>query len=255
MPTSQSIWARLLHEQLRSRQVPTAPELMQRAGLEPDPWQRRLLESTAPRQLLLCSRQSGKSSTCAALALATALKEPGSLVLLLSPSLRQSQELYRKVAQFLTIPVDIERESALRLELANGSRIISLPGTESTIRGYSGVSLLIVDEASRVLDELYLAVRPMLAVSQGRLVGLTTPWGKRGWFYNEYTGTEPWERTKITAYECPRISREFLEQEKRTMPPMWFAAEYLCEFTDTEDSVFSSEHIMSALSTDVQPLF
>jgi hypothetical protein len=228
---------------------------MQRAGLEPDPWQRRLLESTAPRQLLLCSRQSGKSSTCAALALATALKEPESLVLLLSPSLRQSQELYRKVAQFLTMPVDIERESALRLELANGSRIISLPGTEGTIRGYSGVSLLIVDEASRVLDELYLAVRPMLAVSQGRLVGLSTPWGKRGWFYNEYTGTEPWERTKITAYECPRISREFLEQEKRTMPPMWFAAEYLCEFTDTEDSVFSSEHIMSALSTDVQPLF
>ena len=182
-------------------------------------------------------------------------KEPESLVLLLSPSLRQSQELYRKVAQFLTMPVDIERESALRLELANGSRIISLPGTEGTIRGYSGVSLLIIDEASRVLDELYLAVRPMLAVSQGRLVGLTTPWGKRGWFYNEYIGTEPWERTKITAYECPRISREFLEQEKRTMPPMWFAAEYMCEFTDTEDQVFTTEHVMGAVSAAVKPLF
>jgi hypothetical protein len=153
------------------------------------------------------------------------------------------------------MPVDIERKSALRLELANGSRIISLPGTEGTIRGYSGVSLLIVDEASRVLDDLYLAVRPMLAVSQGRLVGLTTPWGKRGWFYNEYTETEAWERTKITAYECPRISREFLEQEQRTIPPMWFNAEYLYEFTDTEDQVSATEHVMAAMSSAVEPLF
>ena len=228
---------------------------MQRGGLTPDPWQRRLLQSTASRQLLLCCRQSGKSTACAALALATALKEPDALVLLLSPSLRQSQELYRKVAQFLTIPVDIERESALRLELANGSRIISLPGSEGTIRGYSGVTLLIVDEASRVMDDLYLAVRPMLAVSQGRLIGLTTPWGKRGWFYNEYTGAEPWERTCIRADQCPRISAAFLEEERRTMPPSWFASEYQCEFSDTVDAVFSSDHLAAALSTDVQPLF
>ena len=229
--------------------------LMRRAGLVPDPWQARVLRSRAPRQLLLCCRQSGKSSVSAALALHCALYEPDSLVLLLSPSLRQSQELYRKVAQFLPMPVDIAQESALRLELANGSRIICLPSTEVTVRGYSGVSLLIVDEASRVMDDLYFAIRPMLAVSQGRLVGLTTPWGKRGWFYNEYTGTEPWERTKITAYECPRISREFLEQEQRTMPPMWFQAEYLCEFTDTEDSVFATEHVMAAMSSAVKPLF
>ena len=229
--------------------------LMLQAGLVPDPWQARVLRSRAPRQLLLCCRQSGKSSVSAALALHGALYEPGSLILLLSPSLRQSQELYRKVKQFVTMPVDMALESALRLELANGSRIICLPSTEATVRGYSGVSLLIVDEASRVMDDLYLAIRPMLAVSQGRLVGLTTPWGKRGWFYQEYIGAEPWERTTITAYECPRISRAFLEQEQRTMPPMWFQAEYMCEFTDTEDSAFGYEHVMSALSSNVQPLF
>jgi hypothetical protein len=228
---------------------------MRQAGLEPDPWQARVLRSRAPRQLLLCCRQSGKSTVIAALALHCAQYAPGSLVLLLSPSLRQSQELYRKVAHYLTLEMDITRETTLTLELDNGSRIVSLPGKEETIRCYSGVALLVIDEASRVPDALYCSVRPMLAVSGGRLVGLTTPWGKRGWFYNEYTGTEPWERTRITAYECPRISREFLEQEKRTMPPMWFNAEYLCEFTDTEDQVFTTEHVMAAMSSAVEPLF
>jgi hypothetical protein len=90
------------------------------------------------------------------------------------------------VARFygaLVEPVASRGESALRLELENHSRIISLPGQEQTVRGYAGVSLLIVDEAARVPDDLYFAVRPMLAVSNGRLIALSTPFGKRGWFY------------------------------------------------------------------------
>jgi hypothetical protein len=45
--------------------------------------------------------------------------------------------------------------------------------------------MLVIDEASRVDDTLYLAVRPLLAVSGGRLVALSTPFGKRGWFHDE----------------------------------------------------------------------
>jgi len=55
-------------------------------GLNPDPWQERLLRSSAPRVLLNCSRQAGKSTMAAALAVHTALYDPGALVLLLSPS-------------------------------------------------------------------------------------------------------------------------------------------------------------------------
>jgi hypothetical protein len=80
------------------------------------------------------------------------------------------------------------RATGQGLELGSGSRIVSLPGTEGTIRGYSAVSLLIGDEAARVSDALYYAVRPMLAVSQGRLLALSTPFGKRGWFCEEWTG-------------------------------------------------------------------
>lgn len=49
------------------------------AGFEPDPWQAQVLRSRAPRILLNCSRQSGKSTVVAMLAMWTALYCPGSL--------------------------------------------------------------------------------------------------------------------------------------------------------------------------------
>src|SRR5918911_216885 len=152
--------------------------LAQQAGLDPDPWQADVLRSTAPRVLLNCSRQSGKSTVVAILAVHTALYDPGALVLLLSPTLRQSGELFKKcigVYQALGRPVSPQSESALQLELETGSRIVSLPGKEGTIRGYSGVRLLAIDEAAWVPNDLYVSTRPMLAVSGGRLIALSTP--------------------------------------------------------------------------------
>ena len=152
-----------------------------------------------------CCRQSGKSTTTAILALHTAIYEPKSLTLLLSPGERQSKELLKKVMDVyraLDRPVPSDTENKLELELENGSRIVALPGNEGTIRGYSGVRLLIVDEASRVPDSLYATVRPMLAVSGGRLVALSTPWGQRGWWYEAWErGGTTWERVQITAHE------------------------------------------------------
>lgn len=232
--------------------------LMEAAGLKADPWQAGILRSDAKRALLLCSRQSGKSTVTAVMAIHESIYRAPSLVLLLSPSLRQSQELFRKVMEFyrqIEPPVPSEQESALRLELKNGSRIIALPGKEETIRGFSGVRLLIVDEASRVLDSLYYSVRPMLAVSGGRMVCLSTPFGKRGFFHEEWTHGHGWERVKITALDCPRISREFLEEEKRALGDWWYRQEYMCEFVETEDQCFSYDLVMQAVTSDVAPLF
>ena len=232
--------------------------LAQRAGITPDPWQQDVLRSTSPRLLLNCCRQSGKSTTTAALAVHQALYVPGSLVLLLSPSQRQSQELFRKclhVYRAAGRPVPQEAESALRLEIENGSRLVALPGKEATIRGYSGVSLLLLDEASRVDDGLYASVRPMLAVSGGRLVALSTPWGKRGWWYDAWQSGETWERYEVPATDCPRIHPDFLAEERRVLGDLWYRSEYLCEFSDTVDQVFATDDIQAALSAEVAPLF
>jgi hypothetical protein len=230
-------------------------ELARMVDLPPDPWQAEFLRSTDQRILLNCSRQAGKSTVTALLGVHAALYEPGALVLLLSPSLRQSQELFRKaldIYRALENPLPVEAESALRLELDNGSRIISLPGKEQTVRGFSGVRLLAVDEAARVPDDLYFSIRPMLAVSGGRLVALSTPFGTRGWWYEAWRSDEPWERYEVPAEQCPRISREFLEEEQRSMGEWWLAQEYGCEFLDAETQPFGREEVERAFEEEVE---
>jgi hypothetical protein len=201
-----------------------------------DRWQRAVLEGDAPRLLLCCCRQSGKSTVAAALALKVALTEAPALILLLSPTLRQSGELFRDkvLPQWRSVGMP-ERDrppTQLELTLANGSRIVSLPGEEGTVRGFSGVALLVIDEAARVEDDLYRAVRPMLAVSGGRLVALSTPFGRRGWFAQEWHGEGSWQRVRVTAEECPRISPAFLVEERRALGEDWYRQEYGCEFVE-----------------------
>jgi hypothetical protein len=235
-----------------------AAQFMKSAGLDPDPWQADLLRSRWQRAQLLCTRQAGKSTVASVMAAHEAVYRPASLVLLLSPSMRQSGELFRKTLGVLRAAapgLPIVNESALRVELANGSRILSLPGTEATVRGFSGVTFLAIDEAARVPDELYYAVRPMLAVSQGRLVALSTPFGKRGWFHQEWTDGAEWQRVRVSAQDCPRISEEFLAEERRSLGDWWFRQEYECLFVESDDSVFRYEDVMAAISSEVVPLF
>ena len=210
-------------------------------GLAPDPWQRDFLFARDRQVLLNCSRQSGKSTVVSALALHAALFTPGGLILLLSPSQRQSAEIFRKVHDAyvaLKRPIPAVYESQLRLELANGARVLCLPGREETIRSFGGVTLLVLDEAARIPDRLYRSVRPMLAVSRGRLVALSTPFGQRGWFYEEWKGAGPWKRVEVTWRDCPRITADFIAEETRSMGAAWVAQEYECSFTSREGLVY-----------------
>lgn len=233
---------------------------VEKMGFVPDDWQKRVLTWTSDRLLMNCARQSGKSTTAAALAVYVAVTVPGSLIILVSSSQRQSSELFRKVKDWLgrmPVPPALDEDNQLSCRLKqNGSRILALPGSEKTIRGYSGATLIIEDEASRVDDELYMAIRPMLAVSKGKLILMSTPFGKRGHFYEAWEhGGDAWERVKVTADQNPRIDKRFLEEEKKAMGEWWFMQEYMCEFMDAIDSIFSYEKIMAALSDEIKPLF
>jgi hypothetical protein len=262
-------------------------------GIAADPWQKQLIESSASQTLVLASRQTGKSSASAACALTEALLNPPAEVLIISRAQRQSAEVLRKVHDFYyglrgervrrrrwhptTIAPEVEaiklrgirddevavRNAQLSLELANGSRVISLPGSPDTIVGFSAISLLILDEAARIKDDLYALVRPMLAVSGGRLIALSTPFGRRGWFYSAWERCdearlrglpEPWQRFRITAEQCPRISAEFLAEERMAIGERWYRQEYEVEFCDTVDAVFRSEDIAAMLGSTEKPL-
>lgn len=261
------------------------PSLLPRlAGILLDDWQSGVVASTAARTALLCSRQVGKSTVAAIVALRTALLEAPALVLVVAPSERQSAELIRKIKGFyeavkrprrLAGPVrrlaevsaaeaaldeawralpDKERESALQLHLKNGSRIIGLPAQASTVVGFSGVSLLIVDEAARVPDELYRFTRPMLATSHGRLLVCSTPLGKRGFFHESWESREAWHRVRVTAEQCSRIPADFLADERLALGERWYRQEYFCSFEDTVGAVFAEADIHAACAGTAAPL-
>jgi hypothetical protein len=230
-------------------------------GIAPDPWQAELLRTRPRRSLLLCSRQSGKSTVTGLTALWTAIYEAPALVVIVSPSQRQSAEMFRTLMLFhakLEGAPELVNDSTLRAEFANGSRILALPGTERTVRGLANVSLAVVDEASRVDDELLTAIRPMMATSTGggRLIALTTPHGKRGWFHEAWTKPGgDWTRTRVGVAECPRITQEFLDEELRELGAMRFSEEYELEFRDSDEAVFPFAVIAAAFTAEVQPLW
>jgi len=229
-----------------------------RLGFFPDAQQTGVLESTASQGILNCSRQWGKSTVSAAKALYRAFSVPGCLVLVASPGERQSAEWMRKardMALRLGFGLRGDGDNKISLLLPNGSRIVGLPGMDGTVRGFSSVSLLLIDEAARVEDSMYKALRPMLAVSDGDVWLMSTPYGRRGFFYEawEHGGAE-WFRVHGPATDCTRISRAFLEKERGVMGALAFRQEYLGEFVDSGTSLFERGLVEAALDESVVPL-
>ena len=232
----------------------------QKLNFTVEPSQLDFLTSPAKRGIVNCSRRWGKSTLAAIKTIHRALTSPESLSLVVSPTRRQSGLFVAKAKSLLTSSGLIARprkdpDHELSLRFPNGSLLVGLPAREATIRGFSSVSMLIIDEAARVPDPVYRAVRPMLAVSNGDLWLLSTPMGRRGFFHEECEfGGPRWTRFQVPATACPeRISPEFLEEELEAMGPSWVKQEYFCTFVDTGDKVFDQQLIEDAVTPELSP--
>jgi len=290
--------------QPREHSLVKRPELLfNPLGWTVDPWQLSILRRHEPQTLVLCPRQVGKSLTAGAKALLTAYTKAGSLSVIISRSQNQAAEVLLKVKIIHSAYTNQMRESRriiwqpkhlksddvdpdidqildqlrddpaiaisnnqLSLEFDNGSRIVTMACKSETTVG-STTDLLILDEAARMPDQVYLALRPTLAIAQsagrGELLALSTPNGKRGWFYDAWKrcegdkkqGERPeWAQVSIRVEECPRITPAFLALELKEMGRRWYEQEYECQFRDAIDSVFRSDDIERVFSrTIVRP--
>lgn len=229
----------------------------QEIDFHPDEIQAEILRNEADRIILCCHRQFGKTTVTAILALHAALYQPGSLILIIARAERQAQELLRKVREMgiQVKTVSYVNESKTHLELSNGARVISLPSSSGGIRGFSAPDLIICDEASRIEEPVYIALRPML-LQGGKMILLSTPAGKRGYFYQKYIEKKnDWKKYTVTLDNNPRITKETYEKEKRDWSDRGFAQEYLCEFLDLEGQIIGTDYIEKAFDKSVQPLF
>lgn len=248
------------------------------------PWQRHVLTSRHKRKLINGARQSGKSTVVSSVPSHTARYYPKSLSIILAPTEKQANEDILKVKEFMasdeTYP-DLKRDSQDELTLDNGSRILVIPATEKSARGYSRPRVVILDEASRIPDVVYKSgVRPMLTDnSECELFIISTPNGKQGFFYDAYTASERWERYEIRSpwqvdqsdgwtlneylpedeykammkakgilswYSPRHFNLDEQEENLESMGKQQYMQEYCCEFVEQEDMVFSYEDIERA---------
>lgn len=225
-----------------------------------DSKQKEILRLEDRKTIVNCHRQFGKSTLASLLCFHKGFFYPRSLCLLFAPSIRQSSENFRKISDALNLleprPI-LEEDTKLTLKFSNGSRIISLPGSQRTTRGYSGPDLIIIDEAAQASDDLLEAVIPMLASNlKSRIILTSTPWGSRGFFHAVWTqGGDSWRRVLVTVESSSWISKDFLESEKQSHPEAWMRQEFNCEFLSNVDQVFADELVDSLFSEDVLPLF
>ena len=229
-----------------------------RLGFDPDPIQQTILRSATKRGILNCTRQWGKTTVSAAKAVHRAFTVPKSLIVVASPGLRQSGEWMRRAADMLAclgIPKRGDGNNRVSLLLPNGSRIVGLPEAEAKIRGFSALSMLVIDEAARVSEESYRALRPMLSTTNGDIWMLSTPAGKQGFFYETWTNADPvWLRISVTAADCPRISPDFLEEQRAVMGIDSFNQEHMCEFIGSGDALLDPDLIDAAFDKDLEAL-
>lgn len=228
-----------------------------------DPWQTDVLSYLVTRKenlLLCCSSQIGKTEAVSLAAYFAACL--GEYVLVASPSDRQSIKFHERLLQqhaALNLVDQKSEPSKHELLLVNGGRVEAVPNSADKIRGIAAVDLLVIDEASRVSDTLYGAVTRMLAVSKGRIALLSTPFGKRGFFYKEWIGQgrTGWRKHRIPWHQCPRLTRDFIEAERRSHDDFFVRQEYLdCpegdEFLNTEMAYFDADRFRDLIDPELE---
>lgn len=198
--------------------------------------------------------------TSAARTLAHCLTTPDALVLVFSPTLRQSMEYVRYVRTMNAAarsPLKTTRSAGTFMEWGNGARLMAMPDRQAGVVGFTPTRV-VIDEASRVSDVLYLSVRPMLALG-GELDLLSTPFGKRGFFFDILDSPARLSRFsswRVPASRCPRITRAFLAEEMAELGRRWFDQEYNLAFNDAIDAVFTRDLIDAVFTeTGHGPLF
>ena len=227
-------------------------------GLELDEHQEAILDPSIRRGILNCCRKWGKSTMIALKAAHFAAHRPGTTVLVVAPSSRQSEELLGIAARMLRDLEQTATYSQAKITLKNRSRILALPNQAKTIRGYSP-ELVVIDEAAYLPEEMWETALPMLNAAEGGgwLWLMSTPAEPVGFFHRLWSDekAKQWTRLKVTAYDCPRIPEAMIAEAKRSFPADRFAREYLCEFAQPSTAAFPEEMVRACVDSTLPDFF
>jgi hypothetical protein len=227
--------------------------LTRQLGHPGDPWQNAILDAQAKRAAVLAARQLGKGSVLTIAGLHRAAFHPGSVVGVLSPSLRISSRLVRRIRRSLPLVPHVKpvNKAVSTLELSNGSTVIGWPGGEpSMIRGDT-LDMLLCDESAWLDEAAWQVCLPMLLASQGSVLMASTP-GPMGFLHQVMTSTDAgWAKTIVPITDCPRFDPADLDALRRDLGEARWATEMMCEWGESDTAVWSAADIARMLGTTI----
>jgi len=242
------VWVRLnpiTLRRLREDPVYFAEKIM---GFKCYPYQADLLRTKAKRIVACWGRQSGKTTAIALKVIHFVYTNPNVTVLIVSKGLRQSIIMFSVITNFiLGNPIlrrSVTRYTRTQIFLKNGSRVIALPCSQdgANLRGHTA-HMVVMDEAAFMPEPVITSVIfPMLATTDGTAIMLSTPWGRNHIFFRSFVNPNYWTQ-HIPSTKCPRISKEFLEEQRREIGDLRFRIEYLAEFIEDQNALFTQDMI------------
>ena len=242
-------------KQIMERPSVFAKELL---DITPFPYQTPFLDDMHKRICFKTGRQVGKTMCTAIKSLHYAITRAESTVLLLSPTKRQSSLLFRYVKLYLSkinrsdkFEIPVVRETADTLELGNGSCIYIVPvgDTGDSVRGYTA-DIVIADEAAFMPEDVFTAVQPTMAATDGTLILISTPFGRRGNFFEAFHNKD-FSTHEVESKESLLITQSFLDSESKRMTSMEYQQEYEGEFVAEADRLFPDELIAACVDKEL----
>jgi len=207
--------------------------------------------------MVLGPRQTGKSTAAAVRVLFEAMSHDNALILFAGASGRQSGQIMekaRQLAKSIDLAILSPPSKCEGFTLANGSQIVSLPDNEKIIRCFSAPRLIVVDEAAFASPEVFMALEPMLSVSNGTIMLLSTPNGQTEYYYEQWHAKPTnWAKIKGTLEGCPRIKPQAIEAIRKSMEKEVFQQEFECKFIAPGGQFISRETFRKCLRNYFDP--
>jgi hypothetical protein len=229
------------------------------------PWQADVYLHPARFRVVVAGRRSGKSFLCMHELYRAANSVAKGMVVYIAPTLKMAKQIMWRNLMDVVPPdmIDEINKTDMSIVLKGSGTMIRLFGAEvpDRLRGLS-ISFAVFDEAADITEEMWTKiVRPALADQRGDALFLGTPKVSAGskWFYEAYCeGMDPgkpsWFSYTITTLNAGIVSKDEIEEARRTMAPFVFRTEMEASFESPTGKVYQpfqrSIHVVSYVDDD-----
>lgn len=171
-----------------------------------------------------------------------------------APSYRQAAIAYRRAKGGLTKGTYEANETKLMIKLINGTMLWFISGEIPDNLYGEDVYAAVIDEASRLRESAWHAIRSTLTATQGPIRIIGNVKGRKSWFYRlarqAQSGAASMHYAKLVASDAVQagvLQSEEVQDAKEKLPPAVFQELYLAEPGDDSGNPFGIDAIRACI--------